>query len=101
MNSQKPSFKKEKFPELRKRFAGKVDFKGQSYLVLAKSDNAYLLEVKSKAKDLTVFQVINNDKTGKFPENRYQLNQLDPYTDHNYKNALQKYKERNQLSLNL
>ena len=70
---KKVSIKKEKIKAFRKKFSGKADFKDKSYQVLAMSDNCYLLEVRSKSTKQRTFQVIDNDQSGIYPENRSKL----------------------------
>lgn len=99
--NNKTTFKKEKVPAFRKKFAGKADFVGKSFLVLGASDNAYLLELRSRSQGLRTFQVVDNDKSGIYPQNRSQLSILNPFVHPNYKNALTEYKKRNQLTLDI
>ena len=86
--------------KLRKVFAGKSEFKGMSFRVLAQSVSAYLLEMRHRGQKLLTYMVVDN--TGdEFPTSRDQLRGINPFRDPNYSKAKDEYQSRNQAKLNL
>lgn len=84
----------QKIPTLRKVTVGKFYFKGLRITVQKSSKNAYFLELFHNRLNLTMYQVIDNDRSGLYPIKNSDLEALNVYRCNGFDEANIEFEKR-------